>query len=142
MHLNGPMEWFVLSFIVVFTVLAPLGVRMLWRGRREAEANLIAGYWYKSEGLRRGHVRAILVQMLALLVLNGLAAVFLVDLQSAVTDWAILVCMMAELVLVVLYWSIVLFNRPKFLVAPHLRDDVGAIAARRLRKAGRGLAER
>lgn len=87
---------------------------------------LIAGYWYRSELLRRGHVRATVTPILGLLVLSALACLYVFYDLPAEARPALVVLLLLGLALIGLYWSIVLFNRPRFLVAPHYRDEPGA----------------
>src|SRR5688572_10196250 len=49
----------------------------------------------------------------------------------------LMVVIVLVLVFIALYWSIVLYARPKFFIAPHLRDQRGVLAEKRTKRTRR-----
>ncbi|GAA4912616.1 hypothetical protein ACFPM3_23945 [Streptomyces coeruleoprunus] len=89
------------------------------------------------EDVRRGEVRSVLLTVItmwsaAVLFVGGLTLTE-AEISTAgayVAAGAVLVillCLLCEL-------SVILFNRPKFVVPPHMRADLGVLAARRARR--------
>lgn len=53
------------------------------------------------------------------------------EVENPYYSWGILLVFASSVVAVVLYWLVVLFNRPSFIVAPHLRGERGLLQASR-----------
>jgi hypothetical protein len=141
LYLDGTMAWFALIFFSESVLFAPAALHRHWRGATKGEESVIGGMVFKSDELQRGHVRATVPTLvsgtalgLTVLVLflippvpeGGIDYPGSIALSSMLAVWAITAP---------LYWSIVLLNRPKFLVAPRFREHPGAVLARRSRKA-------
>jgi hypothetical protein len=91
------------------------------------------------EDVRRGEVRSVLLTVVSLwsaavLFVGGLtlteeetSGLNASDYTAAGAVVVILLCILCEV-------AVILFNRPKFVVPPHMRADLGVIAARRARR--------
>lgn len=140
MNLHTPMDWFGVSFAILMMVLLPIALYRHWRGKSMKYEYAASEYFFKSEDLRRGHVRAAVPLLAGGLVLSAfaLALVSIPPVPEGQIDYAFdnafLAFLILELIFVVLWCAIILFNRPRFLVAPHYRDEPGLLQARRLRK--------
>jgi hypothetical protein len=98
-------------------------------------------YWLRNSVLdaesRAGHDRGILVFGV---MCAFLAAIFVLGavggphLGRGIASFGILVALAGMLVSLGFFISIMYFNRPRFLVPPHLRGELGAIAGRRRRR--------
>ncbi|WP_155054774.1 hypothetical protein [Streptomyces blattellae] len=111
-------------------------VTQLWRN-----ANLVAYFMDTfaflpfGHDVRRGEVRSLGVRVI---FLWGILAMFFLGLYDVTMD-GVLLALSGVLVIVVMLClmlevCVVLFNRPKFIVPPHMRSDLGVIAARRARR--------
>ncbi len=133
------MTWFFVVVALCIMLGAPVVLRRAWTGRITADELGSVATMYSSENLRRGHARATLPVMAAGYAVFGLGFVVVIFPDPAPGQETALGLLVAVLVLccllaIALYWSIVLFNRPKFLVPPPMRDDLGALEARRRRR--------
>ena len=130
------MIWLFIIVAVVTIVAGPVVIRRTWRGDiAQSDLGAIASV-YASENLRRGHARAIVPVMgvgYAILCIGFTLVLFPEPAQEgAAAVKVFFVALMAAIAAsVVLYWSIVLFNRPQMLVPPPFRDQPGAVEARR-----------
>jgi hypothetical protein len=138
------MEWFVLIVASIILVLGLVSLYRHWHGKTIDNDDMVAGYWYGSKELRRGHARAAVPVTIVSVAVMSFAIIFILkpDVPKGAVDYlfSISLIVAAGLVFLIafpLYWSIVLINRPRTLVAPAYRNDLGALRERRLRKAGR-----
>ncbi|MEU0114783.1 hypothetical protein ABZ137_13925 [Streptomyces bobili] len=87
------------------------------------------------EDVRRGEVRSLAVTIVGLW---AIVPMFFLGLYDAEQEGALLALSAFLVVLlllcVLLEVCVVLFNRPKFVVPPHMRSDLGVIAERRARR--------
>jgi hypothetical protein len=132
------MTWLFTVIALTIMLSAPVMLRRVWRGRISADELGSVAILYSSERLRRGHARATLPVVAAGYGVFSTGFVVLVFPDPAPDQETVLGLLVAFLVIcivlsVVLYWSIVLFNKPKLLVPPPMRDDMGALEARRRR---------
>ncbi|MFI6967148.1 hypothetical protein [Streptomyces sp. NPDC050255] len=88
--------------------------------------------------VKRGEVRSLALTVMSLWGVTVLLCLGLLDVDMtgpvtvlfALTVVVILLCILCEV-------AVVLFNAPKFLVPPHMRADLGVLAARRAERATR-----
>jgi hypothetical protein len=130
------MAYFLVAFFVIGTAFLTWKFIQLWKSPELVE-------WFMTtftilpfgRGVRRGEIRA-----LGLTATSLWAATVLIffglqdgDMSSAVLALGgaalviLLLCVLCEV-------SVVLFNRPKFVVPPHMRSDLGVVAERRARR--------
>lgn len=113
----------------------------LWRREsalRVLMPRMLAGIGRGDYDLARGHLRAFPVitaigVVTVAAVLPGPVLLF----TGGVPRWALAVTLAAlplDVILVALWACIVLCNRPRLLVPPHMRKDQGLLATRRARK--------
>lgn len=136
-----PKLWVLWAALTLVSVLAIRGVRPLWR-HETTLFDTMPEWWFWGPVLWRGWVRSLpLVGIIAVLFPVGMLVVRVWESDSAVV---FLVMMLILFIVFVLGASIMLFNQPKALVAPHLRDQPGAIEewqqGYRRRRAERGSA--
>lgn len=132
--MESPVDWLMLMIVVFFLIISPFAIRKHWRGDSMAADFMSAGYWYKSEALRRGHRRATIAIFIAGYALFELgAAMFgLPPSGPGDIDWlsiVIIFVLLQGFVGFVLYWLVILWNVPKLVVAPHLRNEPGLLAS-------------
>lgn len=108
-------------------VLGAPALLKLWRNEHRFDSNSPPQGWPFGSALWRAYIRASPAGVL-FLFWGGLG--MLADALFAGLVAAILVPLAALLAgaLVVSAWSIALFNRPRFLAPPHLREQPGAVA--------------
>jgi hypothetical protein len=129
--------WFVLAICGLFLVLLPVALARHWRSKSQPFDYSLSGVIYKSRNLRKGHVRALPVMFAWWMVvcltmgLMFLAPQYPPDVENPYYSWGIVVIFASALVAAVLYWLVVLFNRPSLIVAPHLRGERGLIESKR-----------
>ncbi len=127
-------DWIWFSFLLIVVVGASLQMPKYWRGELvQLYERGSGGWWPFGEALRRGFLRSI-----HLGVVGGfwvLASLFFLSLrdnvgaglaQSALEALGVVSAAMFFVTLI-LDLLVVLLNRPKFLVPPPYRDDVGAV---------------
>lgn len=144
-HVDGPRDWFLLIGSAIFVIAMPFAARAYWRNRHN-EREIIAfigNFIYNREPFQRGHVRTgvplmLLFGMPFFLLMFFLAlsdevfwerSVFGGNVAGLVT-LVFLACLTSS---AILYWSIMLYNRPKRLVPSDLREEQGILEARRAR---------
>lgn len=127
--------------IVVFAailVLFGLASTRVWQGRSELNAGSPPSWWPFSDALWRGVIRAFPVQAacFTLLVGGGIGA-DLAGKDSQGYDVGMSIGLVGLLGILLLALPITFFNRPRFLVPPHQRDEPGAVAEWRAARARR-----
>ncbi len=101
----------------------------IWRGRSEYDPSQPPAWWPFSDPLWRGVARAFPVQGgCVLLLIGGGIAADLIGEGSQGYDVAMSVGLVGLLGIFLLALPITFFNRPRFLVPPHQRDEPGALA--------------
>jgi hypothetical protein len=121
----------VLSIIIFVAMLGLFAVAItrVWQGRSELDGTRPAAWWPFSDALWRGAARAMPVSGAgALLLIGGGIAGDLIGKGSSGYDIAMSVGLVGLLAIVLLAFPITFFNRPRFLVPPHQRDEPGAVA--------------
>jgi hypothetical protein len=112
--------------------LASVGLVRLWR--REVFSADMPSWWPYGGALWRGYVRAMPVGSISFLVLMaGLLILIFVPTEGgccgfAVPNWFVFPFLISFFGTLGLALSVILFNRPRFIVPPHLRSQVGAIS--------------
>ena len=114
-------------------------IARVWQGRSEYDPSAPPAWWPFSLPLWRGVARAFPVQgACVLLLIGGGIGADLAGKESSGYDVGMTIGLAGLLGLVLLALPITFFNRPRFLVLPHQRDDPGVLAEwRRARHAGR-----
>src|SRR3954453_18390597 len=118
--------------VVFFGLLAAgyaYAVGRVWRGHSELDGAPPPAWWPFSPPLWRGVARAFPVQgACALVLIGGGIAADLAGRDSSGYDVGMAVGLVGLLGIVLLALPIALYNRPRFLVPPHQRDEPGALA--------------
>lgn len=121
----------------LLSILAWSQVPKLWRHETKIWDGRAPSWWLWGEALFRGWVRSLVVATAAGTALVILSAVVLAvdpdydapsdarESQAEIVAGAVAVGVWVLLTLTM--FSVILFNRPKFLVPPHLRGERGAI---------------
>jgi hypothetical protein len=128
--------------IVVFAGIVglyALAIKRIWQGTSELDDSDPAPWWPFSDALWRGTARASpVLGACAILVIGGGIAGDLAGKDTPGYDVAMSVGLVGLLGLFLFALPITFFNRPRFLVPPHQRDDPGAVAEwRRARRSHR-----
>jgi hypothetical protein len=104
-------------------------VGKVWRGESEFDGDDPPAFWPFSKALWRGAGRALPVLGASVLVLIGAGITSdLVGTDSKYYDTVMAIGVLGLLVMFVIAFPIMYFNRPKLLVPPIWRDDPGAVA--------------
>lgn len=123
-----------LIFMTALTVVALTQLRRIWRGEltdlHEAGSR---DYWPLGEALRRGFLRGLVVGIvgftcLLIALAAAIAADELTGTAAAALERTGQALFLLFVVLLVVDAGVTLFNRPKFVVPPYLRDEPGALA--------------
>lgn len=125
--------WVIFAICCLFLVVVPVAMVRHWTGTtRVYDYRLSERIYRSSRRLRHGHVRALPVVFGWLFVFClTILLTFLApqDPPQAGDRWEGItraVVIGSGAIALALYWMVVLFNRPKFIVAPDLRDESGA----------------
>jgi hypothetical protein len=122
-----------LIFAILFLgVIYTLVARKVWHGESGLDGNVPPEWWFLGQASWRGVARAYIAS--GPFVLLFFAGALVAETTDAY-DVGMAVSAGALLLGVIVHGSILLFNRPKALVPPHLRDEPGALAERRQRRA-------
>jgi hypothetical protein len=118
--------------VVIFAVLVVgyfFVIARVWQGRSEIDPTRPPPWWPFGEPLWRGAARAFPVQGACVLVLIGAGITAdLIGKDGSGYDLAMAVGVIGLLGIFLLALPITFFNRPRFLVPPHQRDEPGALA--------------
>jgi len=117
--------------IVVFVailILFGLAITRIWQGRSELDMSSPPAWWPFTVALWRGVARAFPVQAACVILLigGGIAGDLIKD--SPGHDIAMSIGLVGLLGIFLLALPITFFNRPRFAVPPHQRDEPGAVA--------------
>jgi hypothetical protein len=130
----------ILAIVVLagFLGLYVVAIKRIWEGRSEYDPNDPVAWWPFSDALWRGVARAFPVQgaCFLLLVGGGVGADF-AGKDSPGYDIGMGIGLAGLLGIFLLALPITFFNRPRFLVPPHQRDDPGALEEWRSARARR-----
>jgi hypothetical protein len=104
-------------------------IARIWQGRSQYDPSRPPAFWPFSLPLWRGVARAFPIQGACVLILlgGGIAGVLIGE-DGRGYDIAMGIGFAGVLGLFVLAFPITFFNRPRFLVPPHQRDEPGALA--------------
>jgi hypothetical protein len=121
--------WLGLGVCVAFLLAGPFIVRRVWTNEwrgRTFDPDVVPEYWIFGDAMWRGWFRLAFLGYLvvSLFGIAGLLWVVGDETLDLVGGYAAALAIL----LMVFIVPIVLFNRPKFLVLPWLRDQPGAIA--------------
>ena len=118
--------------VAIFAVLVAgylFAIGRVWQGRSQQDPASPPAWWPFSLPLWRGVARAFPVQGgCVLLLIGGGIAADLAGKESSGYDVWMTIGLVGLLGIVVLALPITFFNRPRFLVPPHHRDEPGAVA--------------
>jgi hypothetical protein len=121
----------VITIVIFVAILAlfALAITRIWQGRSELDGSSPPSWWPFSDALWRGVMRAFPVQAacFTLLVGGGIGA-DLAGKDSSGYDIGMSIGLIGLLGIFLLALPITFFNRPRFLVPPHQRDEPGALA--------------
>lgn len=128
--------WLLVAVWATAMLFAAIHVRRFWRNARSVPAWIgVPGWWPLGGALWRGTVRSCAVWV----SMGSLAALLLVMAEvggwrgrptaiESLTGALVTTLSVAILVLLGLMATVVLFNRPRFVVPPHLRSEPSALA--------------
>jgi hypothetical protein len=146
-NVDGWVEWLMLSIGTLFVVLLPFGARAYWHNKNKNREPMIflGNLFYNNEKFQRAHVRTgipIMVTMGIPFFLLGVLMALLNDEiwerrvfgSTNMSGFALLTLVIIMAASAVLYWSIMLYNRPKHLVPPDLRNELGIVEEWRVRR--------
>ena len=126
--------------IVVFVailILFGLAITRIWQGRSELDMSSAPSWWPFSKALWRGVTRAFPVQAACvILLIGGGIGADLAGKDSSGYDIGMSIGLLGLLGILLLALPITFFNRPRFLVPPHQRDEPGAVAEWRAARHG------
>ncbi|MHB9861698.1 hypothetical protein [Streptomyces sp. YIM S03343] len=132
------MQYFIGLFFLVGSAFMTWKVTQLWRNADLVEEFMVTfSFMPFGKEVKRGEIRSLALTVASLwgatiLLFMGLLDVDMsgpVTVLFAVALVTLLLCLPCEV-------SVVLFNAPKFVVPPHMRSDLGVIAARKANRAG------
>ncbi|MFF3407495.1 hypothetical protein ACFYW8_15075 [Streptomyces sp. NPDC002742] len=132
------MYYFIGLFFVTGSAFMTWKVTQLW-GNADLVEHFMATFSFMPFGteVKRGEVRSLALTVVSLWGVTVLFFLGLLDVDLsgplialfAVALVTVLLCLLCEV-------SVVLFNAPKFVVPPHMRSDLGVLAAHRAKRAG------
>ena len=129
---------FAILVFTGFAVIYVLAIGKVWRGTSHIDTERPPSWWPFSVALWRGISRAFPVQGACVLVLiAGGGVADAIGKDGAGYDIAMSAGLVGLLGIFVFALPIMFYNRPRFLVPPHQRDDPGAIAEWRTARARR-----
>ncbi len=141
----SPVHWVAILVILALFLAAIPQMPKYWRGDLvRLHERGTTGWWPFGEALRRGFLRTLHLGVAAsllvvvTLVLLALREVVTSEAMRSVVDTASNATLIAFLGILVVDLAVIFFNRPKWLVPPPYRADVGAVQAwlKRRSKAG------
>jgi hypothetical protein len=130
----------IISIVVLvgFTGLYVVAIKRIWEGRSEYDDSRPPGWWPFSLPLWRGVARAFPVQGAGfILLVGGGVGAELAGKGTSGYDIGMSIGLAGLLGIFLLALPITFFNRPRFFVPPHQRDDPGAFAEWRAAKGRR-----
>ncbi|WP_155054775.1 hypothetical protein [Streptomyces blattellae] len=132
------MAIFLTCFWAVGTPFLTWKTIQLWRDPEQV-AFFERGFTFLPFGpeVRRGEVRSLAVTAVGVWAITVLVLVGVWDAEGEMRMASLIAFVCAFLLLmtcVVVEVAVILFNRPKFVVPPHMRSDPGVIAERRSRR--------
>lgn len=126
-------DWIILTIWVAFLALSPYVARRHWRHQLAALDRPVPSWWPYGGALWRGWIRAAIVATMYVVV--GGPVYFVVNLWGYDPPWptgfvTLYTVVVAGFTFVplLLFFSVMLFSWPRFLIPPHLRDQPGAVS--------------
>lgn len=128
-------DWIVAALLLLIVIFGLRNLPRIWRHELRTYDEVNA-YWPWGEAPWRGWVRAMplsVVWLALVFPLAGLGAVIPEEPAGPFVRplWWVLPTLGAFALFGVLFAGVVLFNRPRAIVAPHLRTQSGAVEERR-----------
>jgi hypothetical protein len=127
-------DWLAVVVFLPILLLALSQLPKLWRHETDFWDGKAPGWWVWGETLFRGWVRSLIALTLTGTLLLGvfvLGVIADIGEESQTSSDAVQLAFAVSFVLLVLLFiagiTVSLFNRPKFIVPPHLRGERGAI---------------
>ncbi|MEV0220430.1 hypothetical protein [Streptomyces sp. NPDC050704] len=133
------MAYFLIAFFALGSVFMTWKAVQLWRDARQVDF-FIATFAFLPFGkeTKRGEVRSLGLTAASLWGITALIFLGSTDVElTGVALGLFVVALGTVLLCVMLEVAVVLFNTPRFVVPPHMRSDLGVIAARRARRTKR-----
>jgi hypothetical protein len=130
----GIVQAIALTLLLLVMLGASLRLLSIWRNSQMSERifKRMSSWWLWGDPLLRGWVRALAVGLIGgwLLVASMIAAGLLATetVTSSVGFGFLTLLVIGLFVSLGMVATIMLFNRPRFAVPPHLRDQPGAVA--------------
>jgi hypothetical protein len=130
----GIVQAIALTLLLLLMFGASLRLLNIWRNSQMSERifKRMRSWWLWGDPLLRGWVRALAVGLIGgwLLVASTIAAALLATetVTSSVGFGFLTLLVIGLFVSLGMVGTIMLFNRPRFAVPPHLRDQPGAVA--------------
>jgi hypothetical protein len=130
----GIVQAIALTLLLLLMFGASLRLLNIWRNSQMSERifKRMRSWWLWGDPLLRGWVRALAVGLIGgwLLVASTIAAALLATetVTSSVGFGFLTLLVIGLFVSLGMVATIMLFNRPRFAVPPHLRDQPGAVA--------------
>jgi hypothetical protein len=132
------MPYFIGLFFVAGSAFMTWKVTQLWRDADLVD-DFIQTFSFMPFGkeVKRGEVRSLALTVASLWGVTVLLVLGLVDVDMTGPLTALFAIALVTVLLSLLCEiSVVLFNAPKFVVPPHMRSDLGVLAARRANRPG------
>lgn len=128
-------------FFLVCTVFLVAKAIIMWRGPgSEAELSTAMAVLSSQPDVRRGMVRAIAVLAVTTLFILMMAVSAMAagaedgNFSHSKWEWVFGGSAAGVVICGLLQLAVILFNRPRFVVPPHLRGELGVMASRRQRQ--------
>ncbi|WP_149181313.1 hypothetical protein [Streptomyces sp. TRM49041] len=130
------MTYFLIAFFALGSAFMTWKASRLWRNPELVEEfTQTFAFLPFGPDVKRGEVRSAGLTAVSLWAITALIGLGSVEAEATgawlavfvVALLTVLLCLLAEA-------AVVLFNAPKAVVPPHMRDDLGVIAARRARR--------
>ncbi|MBA2806363.1 hypothetical protein E0500_002535 [Streptomyces sp. KM273126] len=130
------MIYFVAGFFILGLAFMTWKVVQLWRNPAMVDF-FTSSFSFLPFGpdVRRGEIRSLAVMVTGLWAVSALIVVGLrngefndgLAVTVLVASLVVMACLVTEV-------CVILFNRPRFVVPPHMRSELGVVAARRARR--------
>ncbi|MFI1488026.1 hypothetical protein [Streptomyces sp. NPDC020747] len=132
------MKYFLFAFFALGSPFMTWKAVQLWRNPDLVDFFMASFTWIPfGKEAKRGEVRSIGLTAASLWGITLLVWLALFDPDASTSSYILVAALLAILVPAICEVCVVLFNLPKFVVPPHMRSDLGVIAARRARRTKR-----
>lgn len=128
--------WAVLFLLasLFFAVIGAAASRKIWRGESALVPEVTPEWWLLGAGAWRGLTRALpAIVPFGVLTFLAMTVQELVGVETAEGDLALAAAGLVVFAGLLVYLSITLYNRPRFLVPPPVRRQPGLLEERRRR---------